>query len=215
MPDATRVTALTSSQRKLLARRLMEKISPGHDDRRLVAYVLLRSKDHAEVSDLKEYLAAHLPAYMVPAAFVILDEFPRSPSGKVNRPALQSAAHASRTHSDTAQVAPRNEVERAVARIWQEILGLDRVGVDENFFDLGGHSLLLVRLQSRLRQTFGADLSIVDLFRYPTVSSLANAIHNKSDPHPSSGNADDAFNRASKQHVAYGQQQAAFGRRNS
>ena len=204
MFDTTRVTSLTSAQRKLLARRLMEKIRPGHDDRRLVAYVLLRSNDHVEPSDLKEYLATHLPAYMVPAAFMILDELPRSPGGKIDRQALPSVAQASRRHSGTAVIAPRNEIERAVAGIWQEVLGLSRVGVDENFFDLGGHSLLLVRLQSKLRNALGADFTIVDLFRYPTVSSLAKAIHNKSDPHSSSGSADDALDRASRQHAAYG-----------
>jgi len=205
MFDRTRLEKLTPGQRKLLARQMLEASQLRPDDHRLVAYLLLRSEGQFQASDLRQYLAAHLPAYMVPAVFVVLNEFPRSPSGKVDRKAVPvSGAQAS---SEPSAVPPCSDIEEAVARVWQDLLGLSQVGANDNFFDLGGHSLLLVRLQSKLRQVLRTEFKIVDLFRYPTVRSLANAIQNRSDPrrdaaNPSAENADDVHRRAARHHGA-------------
>jgi hypothetical protein len=112
-----------------------------------------------------------LPDYMVPWALVILPSLPLNANGKIDRgalPAPQAAGDGGR------YVAPRNSLERTIAGGWREILGLERVGVHDNFFELGGSSLLAVKLHGRLIQALGGkDLSIMDLFRYPTVDALA------------------------------------------
>ena len=117
---------------------------------------------------LRAHLARSLPDYMQPAAWVFLEALPLTENGKLDRARLPVAV----TPGDV-YVAPRGELERAIAEIWSEALGLPRVGAHDNFFDLGGHSLLLARVHAQLRATLGADLSVVDLFRFPTVASLA------------------------------------------
>lgn len=169
-----RVRALSPRQRDLLARNLAQ--AAGTSARRLIAYVVTDPRRPAEAAELRDYLGTVLPEYMVPASFLLLQEWPRLPNGKIDRQALQAAAPGAARAGRGAFVPPSDEPERAVARIWKELLGVEAVGADDNFFDLGGHSLLLVRLQSRLRGEFGAELSIVDLFRYATVRGLAAAL---------------------------------------
>ena len=122
--------------------------------------------------ELRRHLRERLPEYMVPSAFVQLDGLPLTLNGKVDWRALPGPATA-RADREGTFVGPRSDRERTIAAAWQATLGLERVGVDDNFFDLGGHSLLLVRLHSRLQSALGVDLSLVDLFRFPTVGSLA------------------------------------------
>jgi amino acid adenylation domain-containing protein/FkbM family methyltransferase len=121
-------------------------------------------------ASLRAHLAARLPAYMVPGPVVVVDALPRTPSGKIDRRALPDPAAATSAGSTAA---PRGETERAVAEIWKELLGVPRVGADDGFFDLGGHSLLLVRLHARLTERFGRAPGLVELFRYTTVAALA------------------------------------------
>jgi hypothetical protein len=128
------------------------------------------------VSELREFLAQRLPAQMVPSAFVWMRALPRLPSGKLDRRSLAPPEWERRALRPE-RVSPRTELERTIAAAWREVLGIADVGMHDNFFDLGGHSLLMVKLQSRLRQTLSAaradGLSMVDLFRFPTVRSLA------------------------------------------
>ncbi|HEY3571702.1 MAG TPA: amino acid adenylation domain-containing protein [Thermoanaerobaculia bacterium] len=140
---------------------------------RLVAYVT----GGAKVDALRAALRERLPDFMVPAVFVTLDVLPLTPNGKVDRQALSSmgAAPEPPGAAETYQ-APRTPVEEVVAGIWAELLGLDRVGVDGDFFALGGHSLLAARVTSRLRQAFGVELPVRDLFEAPTVAALAARI---------------------------------------
>jgi amino acid adenylation domain-containing protein len=137
--------------------------APG--DRRLVAYVV----GDADAGALRAALRAVLPEYMVPAAFVPLDALPLMPNGKVNRRALP------RPEADggAEYVAPRNELEEAVAAICAELLGVERVGMRDGFFELGGHSLLVMRLIARVRDDFGVELTIRALFAAPTVEGIA------------------------------------------
>ena len=139
---------------------------------RLVAYVVPESGASPSVPELRAALKAELPGYMVPAAFVTLDAFPLTRNGKVDRRSLP-AAEAARPEKESVYAAPRNDVERTLAAAWQEVLGVEEVGLDDNFFDLGGHSLLLARLRSRLEGKLPRLLSVVELFRYPTIRSLA------------------------------------------
>ncbi|WP_420124783.1 AMP-binding enzyme, partial [Longimicrobium sp.] len=133
-------------------------------DTRLVAYVV----GTAEVDALRATLRAGLPDYMVPGAFVALDALPLTPNGKLDRRALPAPEYA----GAAASLPPRNELERAVAGVWRDVLGVAEVGASDNFFDLGGSSLLLNRVFIRLRE-LRADLRMVDLFRFTTVEALA------------------------------------------
>ncbi|HEX6292587.1 MAG TPA: amino acid adenylation domain-containing protein [Herpetosiphonaceae bacterium] len=124
------------------------------------------------VPQLRRFLDARLPEYMLPAAFVLLDALPLTPNGKIERRALPEP-ESLRPTLDTGYVAPRTELEQTAAAIWSDLLQIDRVGMNDNFFDLGGHSLLLVQLHSRLRDALSREISVIDLFKYPTISALS------------------------------------------
>jgi acyl carrier protein len=125
------------------------------------------------VTELRKFLESHLPAIMIPSAFVFLDKFPLTPSGKVDRKALP-APEIKLANSETTYAAPATELEQSIAKIWRQLLGIEKIGLHDNFFDLGGHSLLVVEAQAKLREALGFDLPVIKLFQYPTISSLAN-----------------------------------------
>jgi acyl carrier protein len=145
----------------------------GPGGQRLVAYVVAGREPALTAADLQAYLRQKLPEYMVPVAYVVLDALPLTSTGKVDRQALPAP--------DWSQMAvglipPRTPVEKVVAGIWAEVLGLERVGIDDNFFDLGGHSLLATQIISRLRSRFQVEIPLRALFERPTVAGLAQAI---------------------------------------
>ena len=140
--------------------------APG--DRRLVGYVV--SAGGASTDELRNHLRARLPEHMVPAAIVALDALPLTPNGKLDRRALPAPEYGG---GAAAYVAPEDALERAIAEVWCEVLGAERVGAEDNFFDLGGNSLLLVRVHDRLARTLGREVEVVDLFRHSTVRRLA------------------------------------------
>ncbi|HEY0020544.1 MAG TPA: amino acid adenylation domain-containing protein, partial [Longimicrobium sp.] len=144
---------------------------PG--DRRLVAYVVFGEGAEASVGALREQARAVLPEHMVPAAFVVLVEFPRTPNGKLDRAALPVPERGGR---EAAHVAPRTPVEEVLAGIWGEVLGVERVGARESFFDLGGHSLVATRVLSRVRRVLGVEVPLRTLFGSPTVEGLAREV---------------------------------------
>jgi acyl carrier protein len=121
---------------------------------------------------MRQFLAQQLPEYMLPSHFVPLEAFPLLPNGKVNRKILPKPTGLYPVQ-ERSFVAPQSALEQRIAEVWKEALQLDRVGVYDNFFDLGGHSLLMIRLHSKLSEVIRADLSLMDLFRFPTISSLA------------------------------------------
>src|SRR5918992_808542 len=138
---------------------------------RLVAYVVpAPGRPAPEGPELRERLAATLPEHMIPAAYVPLDAVPRTVSGKLDKRALPAPEWdaAARPY-----LPPRTAAERAVAEIWAEVLGLERVGADDNFFDLGGDSIISIRVTARLRAAFGVDISPRAVFSHPTVARLA------------------------------------------
>ncbi len=144
-------------------------------DARLVAYVACAPRQAPTVSALRRRLAAALPASMIPSAFVFLDALPLSPAGKVDRTALPDPGR-SRPPLEAAYVAPRTGLEEALADAWADALELDRVGVDDDFLDLGGHSLAATRLLFRLTGRLGVELPLSNLFETPTVAAQARAI---------------------------------------
>jgi len=142
-------------------------------EQRLIAY-LTRETDGAIVtSELRAYLREKLPEYMVPSQYVLLEALPLTSNGKINRRALPAPPPIA-TALEASYIAPRTEVEKTITAIWQDVLQLESVGVSDNFFDLGGHSLFMVKVLSRLRETVNEDLTITDLFRYPSVGTLAS-----------------------------------------
>ncbi|CBN55480.1 CrpC (fragment) [Kamptonema sp. PCC 6506] len=131
-------------------------------------------KYHSEVlpKEIRYYLKERLPDYMIPSAFVIVDELPLTPNGKVDRKALP-APGVINLDWETNHIAPQTDIEQAIATVWQQVLNLEKVGIDDNFFDLGGHSLLMAQAHSKLREVVDRDVSILEMFKYPTISSLA------------------------------------------
>ena len=144
-------------------------------DKILVAYVAAKGQTESEpaVADLRAHLRAKLPEYMVPSAFVMMDQMPLTPSGKLDRLALPEPGH---TAAADDFVAPRTATEEVLANIWAQELGLERVGSNDDFFALGGHSLLLTRIASRIREAFGVELPLRTLFEASTVGGLAEKI---------------------------------------
>ncbi|HEX2076319.1 MAG TPA: amino acid adenylation domain-containing protein [Longimicrobium sp.] len=143
---------------------------PG--DRRLVAYVDA-APGTLSVDDLRRALREKVPEYMVPAAFVVLDGFPTGSTGKVDRRSLPAPAAEARDGDADGYAAPVTPAERALAELWEEVLNVRPVGVDDDFFALGGHSMLAVRLMSEVRRRMGAELPLSSLFERPTVRRLA------------------------------------------
>jgi natural product biosynthesis luciferase-like monooxygenase protein len=145
---------------------------------RLVAYVRFKDGQSAAVSELRQAMASKLPEYMVPSAFVVLDEFPLTPNAKVDRKRLPSP-EAERPELEQQYVAPRNRIERALAVIWQEALGVERVGIHDSFFELGGHSLSTVQITFRIRREFNVEFPLQTLLRVPTIAGLAKELEAK------------------------------------
>jgi aspartate racemase len=153
---------------------ILREEKPG--DKRLVAYVVpVDAASRLNVAELLEFLKKRVPNYMLPAAFVPLEELPLNPSGKIDRKALP-APDLSHLGLDVTGGEPRDEKERQLAVIWAEILGVDRVGVHDNFFDLGGHSFLILRLQGALQKAFGVAISMEVIFGNPTIAELSVVI---------------------------------------
>lgn len=140
-------------------------------EKRLVAYVMPSSRGKVDSSELRDHLQKKLPGYMVPATFVMVQKFPLSPNGKVDRAALPAPQAGSPDASLEKQ--PLDGLEQVVAGIWRKILGNPNVGLDDNFFDLGGDSLSLMEAHAQLQKTVpNFDLSVVDLFEYVTIRTL-------------------------------------------
>ncbi|HTO78202.1 MAG TPA: condensation domain-containing protein, partial [Methylocystis sp.] len=156
---------------------LREAIVVAREDavtgKRLIAYVTAREHAMLDTAALRAALQSELPDYMVPSAIVVLDRLPLTPNGKVDRKALPSPDFAAQAAQ--AYVAPRDAVEETVCRVWAEVLGLERVGVEDDFFALGGHSLLAVTLIERLRKE-GLASDVRTLFAHPTPSGLAQRL---------------------------------------
>ncbi|HEX6046470.1 MAG TPA: amino acid adenylation domain-containing protein, partial [Pyrinomonadaceae bacterium] len=161
---------------------VVEAREDEHGEKRLVGYV---AGEQVEVGELRAYLSERLPDYMVPAAFVILDELPLTPNGKVDRRALQAQDETAVTQHRT-YVAPRDSVELQLVQIWEDLLGTRPIGVTDNFFELGGHSLIAVRLMNRLQDRFQRELPLAILFQRATVEQLAEAIRQQQDTIPQS-----------------------------
>jgi amino acid adenylation domain-containing protein len=149
--------------------------APG--EKHLVAYVVQQPGASLTAAELRTYLRATLPEYMIPSGFVTLDELPLTANGKTDRRALQNLAPPETPRQETF-IAPRDDLERQLADIWEEVLKARAVGVRDNFFDLGGHSLLATRVVSYVRERCGVELPLRLMFESPTVEGIALHVRN-------------------------------------
>jgi acyl-CoA synthetase (AMP-forming)/AMP-acid ligase II len=145
-------------------------------DFRLVAYLALEAGLDPSFDELREWVAEQTPAYMVPSAWAVVDEFQTTPNGKVDMAALTDPKWDVSVARTQEYVAPSTAAEQAIASIWSDVLSIEQIGVDDNFFALGGHSLLGMRVLSRIRQDTGVDLGLRALFDTPTIAALAAAV---------------------------------------
>jgi amino acid adenylation domain-containing protein len=142
---------------------------------RLVAYLVPRTSPGPDATELQRWLRSALPEYMVPSAFVALEGLPLTPNGKIDRQALPDAGLVPLDPS-AEYVPPRNPLEETLARVWAAVMGLERVGIHDNFFDLGGHSLQSVQLVSRLTAAIGRPVSVKTVFQAPTIAAMAEIL---------------------------------------
>ena len=148
----------------------------NNDDEKLIAY-LVTSSDISQ-TQLRKFLQDKLPGYMIPSNYMMLEEFPLTPNRKIDRKALPLPEKI-RPDLDNF-VIPKTKMEQEIAQIWQEVLQVEKIGIHDNFFDLGGHSLLMVKVHSKLREKFSRDVSLVEMFRHPTISALVTYFSNTS-----------------------------------
>jgi amino acid adenylation domain-containing protein len=177
-------------------------------DKRLVAYIVSRQQANLDLEELRNFARDKLPSYMVPSTIVRMETFPLTSSGKVDRRSLPVPER--KRQMDRSYVAPQGESERILATIWEELLQVDKVGVRDNFFDLGGHSLLLVKMVPKVATAFGRKVTIIDLFQRPTIKALAEFL---SDDRKSGPSFDRIRERATKQKDMLKSRRQTLGRR--
>jgi len=153
-------------------------VVPGEDtpgDRYLVAYLATHEDTSPSISEFRRFLQKKLPEYMTPSAYVFLEALPRTANGKVDYRSLPMPEF-ERSRLETEFVAPKTPTEKQLAKIWQEVLGLEQVGIHDNFFELGGHSLMATQIISWARDHFEMEIPLLRLFETPTTAGLAELI---------------------------------------
>lgn len=167
------------------------------EQKRLVAYIVPQQQSGLDLQELRNFLKQQLPEYMIPSNFLQMKALPLNSNGKIDRKVLP-APDKIRPELEVVYTSPQNEVERIIVQIWQEILQVDKVGIYDNFFDLGGHSLLIIQLNSKLKSVFNRNIAVTDIFKNPTIAYLANYI--------TQGDSERAFLDETKSRVAMRQQ---------
>jgi amino acid adenylation domain-containing protein len=182
----------------------------GSNNKTLVAYLVLQQPEENQLTEelvqkLRTYLKEQLPDYMIPVNWQLLKELPLTANGKIDRNALKKIKLKGNLQIAPTTNLPRNKQEQIIAEIWQEILQRENIDVNDNFFDVGGHSLLLTQVQEKLESSFQINLTITDLFKYPSISSLAtylNQIENNYFIVNNRNNSEQFINRIDKQKTA-------------
>jgi amino acid adenylation domain-containing protein len=158
-------------------------VRKDESDKQLVAYLTARAGTEMNVDELRNFVEEKLPDHMVPSLFVVLEEIPLSPSGKVDRLALPST-NGFKPKSKREFLAATDALELRLVKIWEKVLNVSPVGIDDNFFELGGHSLLAVHLFALIEKTFGRNLPLATLFQAPTIRQLARVLRHEQWPEP-------------------------------
>ena len=161
---------------------------------RLLAYLVASGEAAPKVEELRAFLGQKLPEYMIPSVFVFLDAMPLTPGRKIDRRALPSITGL-RPDLELALVPPRNALEKSIAAIWEQVLGLKQVGVHDNFFDLGGHSLLMAQVYDRVQKVVDKKISLLDLLEYPSISALARFLNKDKTSQPAIRRSDEGIKK--------------------
>ncbi len=160
----------------------------------LIAYVVTHKPRSIETETMRAALRKSLPEFMMPSDFIMLDRLPTTPNGKLDRKALPAPEEsANRAGSDL--IAPESELEQLIERVWTDVLRIERVGIDENFFDIGGHSLLIVQTHRKLREVCSRPVSLTDLYRFPTIRHLAEFLSGDDDSQQTTADSRDRGQR--------------------
>ena len=170
-------TALSSHEDIREAVVIAREDTPG--DVRLVAYVIPQKDSLTDTEELRNYIKGKLPEYMVPSQYLSVESFPLTPNGKIDRKAFPVPSEFNFDTVKKEVVLPTNELEEKIAAVWQDILKLPKVGINDNFFDIGGHSLLAVQLHAKLKVVVDPELSLTDIFRFSTIKAISDFIENK------------------------------------
>lgn len=182
-----RLQRLSSDQRRYLATRLenLGKVSDRESERDsliLVAYVVPSGTSKPNTPELRSFLSSNLPEFMLPSRFVWLDSLPVAPNGKVDRAQLAGAmpSEAMPAEPESEQtVSKTDDVQEKLLQIWREVLGAEIVQATDNFFEIGGHSLLAIQVISRIRQAFGIEVPLRAVFEQPTLEQLSNVLRSR------------------------------------
>ncbi|QQS37256.1 MAG: LLM class flavin-dependent oxidoreductase [Ignavibacteriales bacterium] len=150
---------------------------PG--DQRLVAYIVPQENNKIDINSIREMMREKLPEFMVPSNFVVMEKFPLTPNGKIDRKSFPAPSSSVTRSDEDEAVHSNNEFELKISEIWKDLLKLPKVGLKDNFFDIGGHSLLAVQLHARLKESVDDELTLIDIFRFPTISTIVEYIEKK------------------------------------
>jgi len=135
----------------------------------LVAYIVVREGKRLRQDEVRSYLSDKLPLHMIPATFITLQDLPKNAGGEIDRAGLAVLGQEQLTNEF---VLPRTELEKTIAAAWQAALGIDQVGVYDNFFDIGGHSLRMIQIHQKLREELSIDIELLNLYQFPTIDAL-------------------------------------------
>ncbi|MCP5063073.1 MAG: amino acid adenylation domain-containing protein [Ignavibacteriae bacterium] len=177
-------------------------------DQKLVAYYTLSNGQDLSKLNLRNYLRESLPDYMIPSSLIKLENIPITPNGKINKNQLPDPDNVFSNKNDFIQ--PDSVIEKQISNIWKEILNSNKVGLNDSFFDLGGHSLNVIQVQTEIKDKFNKEVTVVDLFKYPTVKLFANFLSNGSN---NSKQVEDIKERVDKQKILLAQRQAIMKNR--
>ena len=167
-------------------------------EKQLVAYIVPDKNNLCTPAQLRSFLQHRSPDYMVPSAFVFLASLPLTPNGKVDRNQLPAPSR-ERPQLEQAYIAPQNDLQRSLAKIWMTLLAIEKVGVDDNFFDLGGTSILSLKVAAEIQQQLAIEIPVVKLFQHPTIAGFAQYLEPETDRQKS---PDKIQSRAQQQRAA-------------
>ncbi|HEY9810879.1 MAG TPA: phosphopantetheine-binding protein, partial [Halomicronema sp.] len=182
---------------------LLQENTPNKQ--RLVAYIvpnfsiLEAAKKSELINEVRYFLKENLPEYMIPSAFVVLEKMPLSPNGKIDYLALPKKYDS--LSEEKSLIEPQTPTEKELSEIWKAVLGVEKVGIQESFFDLGGHSLMATQLISRVRSSFGVELALCDFFAVPTLQNLAELIEDQILANADSDQIDELLDQLEKEEV--------------
>jgi len=158
---------------------IVREDTPG--DKKLVAYIIRKEKLDTDIPELRLFLKTKIPDYMVPSAFVFIEKFPLTPNGKIDRKALPSPLEMAPQQAKT-YMEPQTGMEKKLAKIWSEVLKIERIGMDENFFEIGGHSMIAVTLMVKIEKELGMRLPLAILFDHSNIHDMAQLLDKKVEP---------------------------------